>query len=135
MRKLNVLLTIILFVLLPLVTIGGCQEQPASTPAPTEALPPTPAPTPTPAPLEPEEEYVPDQIIVKFKAGTPIEEEEQLNQSLGTTVIYTSPSAGFKVLQIPEGKTVAEMVEAYSKQPIVEYAEPNYIERIQPESK
>ena len=119
MKKLIILQTIILLVLLPVLMIVGCQQQPA----------------PTPAPLEPEEEYVPDQIIVKFKAGTPIEEEEQLNQSLGTTVIYTSPSAGFKVLQIPEGKTVAEMVEAYSKKPIVEYAEPNYIERIQPESK
>ena len=132
MRKLNVLLTIILFVLLPIVTIGGCQQQPELSPL--TPSPPTPAPTPTPAPLEPEEEYVPDQIIVKFKAGTPIEEEEQLNQSLGTTVIYTSPSAGFKVLQIPEGKTVPEMVEIYLQQPVVEYAEPNYIEHLNPES-
>ncbi len=133
MRKLNVLLTIILFVLLPLVMTVSCQQQPEPPPSPS--IPSPLPPTPTPSPPEPEEEYVPDQIIVKFKAGTPIEEEEQLNQSLGTTVIYTSPSAGFKVLQIPEGKTVAEMVEAYSKKPIVEYAEPNYIERIQPESK
>ena len=82
-----------------------------------------------------EAEYVSDQIIVKFKPGTPSEAEEQLNQSLGTTVIYTSPSAGFKVLQIPEGKTVAEMVKAYSKQSIVEYAEPNYIDRAVPQAR
>ncbi len=89
------------------------------------------------APLapSPEPEYVPDQIIVKFKPGTPIEAENQLNDGLGTTVIYTSPKGGFKVLQIPEGKTVAEMVDIYSKQPIVEYTEPNYIGRIQPETK
>ena len=83
----------------------------------------------------PEQEYVPGQIIVKFKSGTPIEAENQLNEGLGTTVIYTSPKGGFKVLQIPEGKTVAEMVDIYSRQPIVEYAEPNYIEHIQPEAK
>lgn len=124
MEKLSVLLTIILLVLLPVVTIGGCQQQPEPSP-----------PTPTPPTPEPEEEYVPNQIIVKFKLGTPIEAEKKLNQSLGTTVIYTSPSAGFKVLQIPEGKTVPEMVALYSEQSIVEYAEPNYIERIQPESK
>ena len=119
MEKLNVLLTIILLVLLPVVTIGGCQQQP-------EPSPPTP---------EPEEEYVPNQIIVKFKPGTPIEVQEQLHQELGTTVIHTSPSAGFQVLQIPEGKTVPEMVTLYSEQPIVEYAEPNYVERMSPESK
>ena len=121
MKKLIILQTIILLVLLPVLMIVGCQQQSA--------------PTPIPPPPRPEEEYVPNQIIVKFKPGTSIEAQEQLHQELGTTVIHTSPSAGFKVLQIPEGKTVAEMVEAYSKKPIVEYAEPNYIERIQPESK
>ena len=44
------------------------------------------------------EEYIADQIIVKFKPGTQNEAIDQLNQSLGTTVIHTSPSAGFKVL-------------------------------------
>ena len=89
----------------------------------------------SPSAPEPEGEYAPNQIIVKFKPGTPGEAQEQLNQSLGTSVIYTSPSAGFKVLQIPEGKTVAEMVALYSEQSIVEYAEPNYIDSIQPEAK
>lgn len=129
MKKLVILQKIILFVLLSVVLIVGCQQQPESTPPL-----PTPAP-PTPAPSESEEEYVPNQIIVKFKPGTSIEAQEELNQSLGTTVIYTSPSAGFKVLQIPEGKTVEEIVAIYSEQTIVEYAEPNYIEHISPESK
>ncbi len=73
-------------------------------------------------------EYVPGQIIVKFKAGTTPEAENQLNQSLGTLVIFVSPGGGFKVLEIPQGKTVAEMVDIYNQQSIVEYAEPNYIE-------
>ncbi len=78
----------------------------------------------------PEDEYVPGQIIVKFKPGTPNEAEDSLNESLGTTVIYTSPAGGFKILRIPEGNTVAEMVAIYLGQDIVEYAEPNYIGRI-----
>ena len=73
-------------------------------------------------------EYVPGQIIVKFKPGTTLETENQLNQSLGTTVISVSPSGGFKVLEIPQGKTVLEMVDIYNQQSNVEYAEPNYIE-------
>jgi hypothetical protein len=113
------MLRFILFILLVAIIIVGCQQQLA----------------PNLAPAEPGEEYVPGQIIVKFMPGTTIEEEEQLNSRLGTTVIYTSPSAGFKVLQIPEGKTVAEMIALYLEQSIVEYAEPNYIEHILPESK
>lgn len=53
---------------------------------------------------------------------------------MGATVIHTSPSAGFQVLQIPEGKTVPEMVALYSEKSIVEYAEPNYIEHLDTES-
>ena len=111
MKKVIILCWVILSVLFPVALSIGC-----------------------PQPPEPEKEYVPGQIIVKFKPGTSIEAEEQLNQSLGTTVIHTSPAAGFKVLQIPEGKTVPEMVDLYSEQPIVEYAEPNYVEHLNPES-
>lgn len=129
MKKTIVVLSIILLLLSSVTMAAGCQQQP-------EPLLPKPAPpTATPAPSETEEEYVPDQIIVMFRPETPKEAREQLNQSLGTTVIHTSPSAGFKVLQIPEGKTVAEMVAIYSEQSIVEYAEPNYIEHLNPESK
>ncbi len=59
MRKLNVLLTIILFVLLPIVTIGGCQQQPELSPL--TPSPPTPAPTPptppSPSPVTDEPEF------------------------------------------------------------------------------
>jgi len=128
MRKLIALRQIILLILLPILIIAGCQQQlePAQPPAP---------PTATPVPSEPEEEYVPNQIIVKFKPRTLIEAQEKLHQELGTTVIHTSLSAGFKVLQIPEGKTVTEMVAIYSEQSIVEYAEPNYIRHTLPEAK
>lgn len=130
MKKLIILQTIILFVLLPVLMIVACQQQPALSP-----IPPAPsAPTPIPVKPGPKAEHVPNQIIVKFKPGTSIEAEEQLNRSLGTSVINVSTSVGFKVLQIPEGKTVTEMVEIYLQQPIVEYAEPNYIIHLNPES-
>lgn len=55
MKKLVILSTVILFVLLPLMALAvGCQQQPAPTPAPTPsptpALTPTPPPTPEPTP-------------------------------------------------------------------------------------
>ena len=80
-------------------------------------------------PPPPAEEYVPDQIIVMFKDGVASDAEKELNDSLGTEVIHTG-LAGFKVLQIPDGKTVPEMVTAYEQQPVVEYAEPNYIDHV-----
>jgi len=76
------------------------------------------------------EEYVPDQIIVKFKDSILRASTEQLNRTMRTEEIYTSAHAGFKVLKLPKDKTVAEMVEAYSELPDVEYAEPNYIDHI-----
>jgi len=117
----KILLLVVALVMVWMPAMAGCQCQSSADDLPLREGPPLPLPPP------PQEEYVPDQIIVKFKAGTSSEAEAQLNEAMGTSVIYTSPYAGFKVLQIPEGKTVAEMVEAYSKQSIVEYAEPNYI--------
>lgn len=115
-----------LIVLLTLILIAGGvfslpPYQTAADDLPIEEGPPLPPGL---------EEYVPDQIIVKFKRGIDVAAEKKLNDKLGTEVAYTSPYAGFKVLKIPKGKTVAEMVQAYSKQPNVEYAEPNYIDRI-----
>ncbi|MFC1847877.1 S8 family serine peptidase [Chloroflexota bacterium] len=76
-------------------------------------------------------EYVPGEIIVKYKQEVSGIAVSMFNQSIETSVIYTSPYAGFKVIRIPRGKTVAEMIEVYSEQSIVEYAEPNYIYRAQ----
>ena len=73
------------------------------------------------------EKYVPGEIIVKFKPGVRDEVISELNRKLGTSVLYTSPFAGFKRLKIPKGKTVEEMVNIYKRNPNVEYAEPNFI--------
>jgi hypothetical protein len=129
---------IISSIILVLLILVSCQGQ-------LESEPPVPAPAPstsTPSSLPPEEpqtapepeEYVSDQIIIKFKPETTVEAQEKLHRELGTTVIKVSQSAGFQVLQIPEGKTVKEMVALYSEQSIVEYAEPNYIEHLNPET-
>lgn len=71
--------------------------------------------------------FVPDEIIVKFKPGVSQENIKAINARHGTSEIYTSPFAGFKRLRIPNRKTVPEMVEIFSKNPNVEYAEPNSI--------
>jgi len=75
------------------------------------------------------EKYVPDEIIVKFKPGVAADVINELNLKHGVTEKYESPYGKFKVLKIPQGKTVPGMVEIYARNPNVEYAEPNSIAR------
>ncbi|MFA0822921.1 MAG: S8 family peptidase [Methanomethylovorans sp.] len=73
------------------------------------------------------EKYVPGEILVKFKPGLSDKEIKDINAKHETSVLYTSPYAGFKTLKVPKTKTVEEMAEIYSKNPNVEYAVPNYL--------
>lgn len=113
----------LLIVLLTLSVLAGGFLSPSTYPVAADDLP---LREESPVPSASADDYVPDEIIVKFKAGILSATENQLHASLGTSVVHTSPHGGFKVLKIPSNKTVAEMVEAYSRQPAVEYAEPNY---------
>ncbi|MCQ1535410.1 S8 family serine peptidase [Methanosarcina sp. KYL-1] len=75
----------------------------------------------------PSAEYVPGEIIVKFKPGATGKKVAEINAREGTLEIYESPYAGFKLLKVPKSKTVEEMIEIYSKNPNVEYAVPNAV--------
>ena len=70
--------------------------------------------------------WVPNEIVVKFKKDVPKNHLERINQRHGTSVLYTSPFAGFKRIKLPAGKTVKQAVELYNREPDVEYAELNY---------
>lgn len=72
-------------------------------------------------------EYVPGEILVKFKPEVSEETIVKINQRYRASVFYKSPALGFKRLKIPEERTVQEMVEFYKRDSNVEYAEPNYI--------
>ena len=72
-------------------------------------------------------QYVTGEILVKFKDVAGKKQIESINSTYGTSVLYTSPYAGIKRIKIPPDKTVPEMVELYRENPLVEYAEPNYI--------
>jgi len=71
--------------------------------------------------------FMPGEIIVKFKPMASMAEIKKINSDYKASVLYTSPYAGFKRIKIPPDKTVSEMVKLYRKNPLVEYAEPNYI--------
>ena len=64
---------------------------------------------------------------MKFKPGVSDQRITAINLRHATSVLYTSAYAGFRLISVPPDKTVPEMVALYSRDPNVEYAEPNYI--------
>ena len=77
------------------------------------------------------QEFVPGEIIVKFKETASASRIKELVLQQKSDVLYTNSSLGFKRVKIPEGRSVSEMVETFQKNPLVEYSEPNYIDQLQ----
>ena len=73
------------------------------------------------------EEYVSDQILVKFHSGVTSDKQKMIHDKHGCKELYTSDYGGFKVIEIPVSSTVEEMVNRYLQETEVEYAEPNYL--------
>ena len=73
------------------------------------------------------EEYVSDQILVKFHTGISADKQKMIHDKHGCMELYTSEYGGFKVIEIPVDSTVEEMVDRYLQEVEVEYAEPNYL--------
>ncbi len=70
--------------------------------------------------------WVPNEIIVKFRKHLSQDHISQINRRHGTSILYSSPFAGFKRIKVPAGKTPEQLVEFYNSEPDVEYAELNY---------
>ena len=70
--------------------------------------------------------YAPNEIIVKFKPDANENLIKALEKTHGVSEKYISPFAKFKVLKTPKDKTVSQLVKIFEKNPLVEYAEPNY---------
>lgn len=78
----------------------------------------------------PTKDFVPDEIIVKFKDGVGEDNIKKINSKHGGSVIETSSYSGSKRIAISKGKKVSEMVQLYKAEDAVEYAEPNYVASI-----
>ena len=72
-------------------------------------------------------QYVPGEILVKFKKSASKADIAQLNTSMESKSIKTFPSIGVRHIKLKAWETVADAIEKYSSDPSVEYAEPNYI--------
>jgi len=70
--------------------------------------------------------FAADQIIVKFKPNVPPQAIEALNSEHGASEVRRSSSGGFVTLSLPEGSNVVVKAEIFNRNPIVEYAHPNF---------
>lgn len=78
-----------------------------------------------------EGEYVPDQILVRFKPGTRGAKQREIANKNNLEQIDEIKQIETKVLRIKDKGRVAEKIKALSKNPNVIYAEPDYIVKTQ----
>jgi thermitase len=69
--------------------------------------------------------YVPDEIIVKWKAGTSAQTMQAAHGKLGGQAVRKNSKLGIEVVKVTSG-SVREMIQKYKQNPNVVYAEPNY---------
>ncbi len=81
---------------------------------------------PAKATLEGKAEYVPGEVLVKFRGGISKGEIADLSSKYGATVLSTH-RGGVRRLRAPAGKTEQEIISLLERDPRVEYAELNTI--------
>jgi serine protease len=72
-------------------------------------------------------DFIPGQIIVKFRPGVSESAIGQINRANNASVVHRSEFADFRVLTFPETIAPQAMVNIYARNPNVEYAELNHI--------
>ena len=100
-----------------LVTAGTAGAQLAPLP-----VVPLPAPVTTPGP-----DYVPGELIVRYKPGTAASERSSLNAAQDARVRRGLELPRAYLLRLPEDRDVRAAQRAYERDPNVQYAEPNHI--------
>ncbi|WP_370589259.1 S8 family peptidase [Thermoactinomyces sp. CICC 10521] len=69
--------------------------------------------------------YVPGELIVKFKPGVNTASVESLSDQLGAKVVESS-KYGWQVVKFDKNTSIQDMIKKYKANPNVQYAEPNY---------
>ncbi len=75
-------------------------------------------------------EYVPGELLVKFRSGVSRHLAQATHRSFGSRAIKRFRRINVDHIKIPEGWSVEEAVAIYRLDPDVEYVEPNYIRRV-----
>ncbi|GEM_PF-644372 len=132
-RRILTLLLTALFLLLPCLSSAEDPMPPTTAPAPPSS-PPTLQPCSGQA-LGGKEggrgavEFKAGEIIVKFKEGIPKASVQSLLLAEKAEILNEMGQLGIMLLSVPEGREL-EKIEKLKRNPLVEYAEPNYVVQI-----
>jgi len=81
------------------------------------------------APVAPASQYVPGEVLVKFKPASGMQGRMASMAVRGHAVLASLDQPGWAQVKVAAGQTVATALAAYQDDPNVEYAQPNYIYR------
>jgi hypothetical protein len=71
--------------------------------------------------------YVPDEVLIKFKADTDAETVERIRAALNLKTVRKFSSPNLFLMKITDGSPVETVIEALEAYEAVSYAEPNYV--------
>ena len=74
--------------------------------------------------------YVPGELLVKYKQQLSLSSINSLHSELNVTEIKRFPEINVHHIKLPSGTNVEDALKAFKDNPAVEYAEPNYIRQI-----
>jgi general secretion pathway protein D len=77
------------------------------------------------------DKYKPGELLVKFRENTPEQRISEILSSEEASVITTSKIKGLYLIRLKKGQDVRDAIEKFTRYSEVEYAEPNYIRKIQ----
>jgi len=75
--------------------------------------------------------YAPGEVLVQFGTDVSRTAAQSLHERVGSKVVKHFERINVDLVKIPKGWTVEKAIEVYQADPGVEYAEPNYLRRIQ----
>ncbi len=75
-------------------------------------------------------EYVPGEVIVRFRAGVDATERRTTLAARGVTSVEPLALARTQVVKLAEGASVEDAVRAFERDPDVLFAEPNYLYKL-----
>ena len=103
------------------LALAPTSSLPQESPAPLEDVPPAKAPAGA-------AKYVPGQLLVRFRPGTPRSWQEAAHGGLKAQVLRRYRSVeNLALVRLPAGVSVEEAVKLYRRDPNVLYAEPDYL--------
>jgi thermitase len=71
--------------------------------------------------------YVPNELLVKFRPGTPARVQAGVHHAIGAAVRGELAALDVEVVTLPTGTDPQQAASVYARDPAVEYAEPNYV--------